>query len=315
MATNKSAAAPPACPITGQPAVRRIQALPTGLLLRLWRYAGGVKLGHLLRGRGGFGLWESACGLAFFHPMVEGDATLYPTFYRNVGADRWLLSDPHQAREEFTAAAALINSGDRVLDVGCGQAAFRPHVSHARYVGLDPYAPEGLGGDIQRQTIFQHAADHPGAYDVVCGFQVLEHVVDPRAMAEAMIKALRPGGLFIAAVPSWPSPIVQIPNLPANAVPHHLTWWTVGALRTLCEELGLKVEAAKDLPPQIQYKVLLWTWWFSPVKAKGPYFRNAWSWHLSLLFGHVMARLCSPFLGLPPNAGSTDCFIAARKPA
>ena len=129
-----------------------------------------------------------------------------------------------------------------------------------------------------------------------------------------MVRALKPGGLFLAAVPSWPSPLVEIPNMPANTVPHHLSWWTPGALEALCAELGLETSQTWALPPQLQHRRLHWTWWFSPVKARGPFYKRAWSWHLSLAFGHAMARLMSKVAGLPPFARSMDCFVAARKP-
>ena len=313
MAVQGAPAAPPPCPITGRPAVRLIQEISPGLLIQLWRHAGGVELGHLLRGIGTIRLWESSCGLAFFDPMIEGDDALYPAFYRNVGADEWLLGDPGGARAEFLAAAPLIGEGERVLDIGCGEGAFAGHVPHARYVGLDPYASAEAHPGVLRTDIRAHADQNPGAYDVVCAFQVLEHTSDPLGMARAMVRALKPGGLFLAAVPSWPSPLVEIPNMPANAVPHHLSWWTPGALEALCVELGLEAPRAWPLPPQIQHRLLHWTWWFSPVKARGPYYKRAWSWHLSLAFGHALARLISKVAGLPPFARSMDCFVAARK--
>jgi len=315
VAAQGAAAAPPPCPITGEPAVRLIQEISPGLLVQLWRHAGGVELGHLLRKRGLIRLWESACGLAFFDPMIEGDAALYPAFYRNTRADEWLMGDPGAAREEFRAAAALIGEGQRVLDIGCGRGAFARHVLRARYTGLDPYAPQDADPRVLREDIQAHAGAHPEAYDAVCAFQVLEHTAQPLAMARAMVRALKPGGLFIAAVPSWPSPLVEIPNMPANTVPHHLSWWTPAALETLCRELGLEAPHAWPLPPQVQHRLLHWTWWFSPVKARGPYYKRAWSWHLSLAFGHALARLVTPIAGLPPFARSMDCFVAARKPA
>ena len=305
-------AKPPPCPITGEPALRLLDAIPPGLLIRLWRYSGGVELAHLLRGTGTIRLWESPCGLAFFDPMIEGDEALYPGFYENTGADRWLLGDPDAARAEFAAAAALIGRGETVLDVGCGQGVLRRHIPQATYVGLDPYAPGGA--DVLRETIEVHAAERPGAYDVVCAMQVLEHSADPLAVARRMVEALRPGGLFIAAMPSWPSPLVEIPNFVPNAVPHHLSWWTTGAMEALCRQLGLVDIQARELAPQPQHRLLHWTWWFSPVKAHGPYFSRDWSWHLSLALGHGLARLIYRFVGLPPKARSMDVFVAARKP-
>jgi SAM-dependent methyltransferase len=150
---------------------------------------------------------------------------------------------------------------------------------------------------------------------VVCALQVLEHSAEPLALARAAVRALKPGGLFVAAVPSWPSPIVEIPNLPANAPPHHLSWWTTGALETLCQELGLEAIQARGLPAQRQHRLLHWAGWFSPIKARGPYFKRAWPWHLSLGFGFGLARLVSPLGILPPHARSADVFVCARKPA
>ena len=222
----------PPCPITGKPATRLIQDIPRSLLIYLWRYSGRVELGHLLGGKGPIRLWESPCGLAFFDPMIEGDGALYPAFYRNTFADRWLLNDPGAERAEFQVASTMIGAGEQVLDVGCGQAAFARHVPHARYVGLDPYAPASSGPEILRRDIHTHAAEAPEAYDAVCAFQVLEHSAEPLTVARAMVRALRPGGLFFVGVPNWPSPLVEIPNFPANAPPHHLTWWTPAALRT-----------------------------------------------------------------------------------
>ena len=314
MTASRANSAPPPCPITGKPATRLIQDIPRSLLIYLWRYSGRVELGHLLGGKGPIRFWESPCGLAFFDPMIEGDGALYPAFYRNTFADRWLLNDPGAERAEFQVASTMIGAGEQVLDVGCGQAAFARHVPHARYVGLDPYAPASSGPEILRRDIHTHAAEAPEAYDAVCAFQVLEHSAEPLAVARAMVRALRPGGLFFVGVPSWPSPLVEIPNFPANAPPHHLTWWTPAALRALCDELGLDVVSTGELPPQRQHKLIHWMAWFSPIKARGPYYRKAWSWHLSGLLAFLLAAALGPVLKLPPKVRSLDCFVAARKP-
>lgn len=291
-----------------------IQQIHPKLLTRLWRHAGRVEVGHLLLPRGTIGLWESPCGLAFFHPAVEGDGALYPAFYQNVRADHWLMDDAKAGRAEFSEAANLVEPGDRVLDVGCGLGAFGRRVPHASYTGLDPYAPEAAGPSVLRETVFEHAERNPGGYDVVCAFQVLEHSAAPLDLAEAMVRLLRPGGLFIVGVPTWPSPLVEIPNFPANATPHHLSWWNRQALEALSAELGLTPVLVKDLPPQRQHGLIHWMHWLSPVKARGPYFRSAWSWHLSLIFSFMMAMLVGALLPLPPNARSIDCVLAARKP-
>src|SRR5215469_11918253 len=66
---------PPLCPITGLPASRRIQQVSGALLIALWRASLGVSTARLLRDVKRFGLWESPCGLAFFHPMIVGETS------------------------------------------------------------------------------------------------------------------------------------------------------------------------------------------------------------------------------------------------
>ena len=67
----------PLCPITGVPAERRIQSISGGWIIGLWRAAFGVATERQLGAIEHFGLWVSPCGLAFFEPMLAGDADFY----------------------------------------------------------------------------------------------------------------------------------------------------------------------------------------------------------------------------------------------
>ena len=72
MATSSTEPVPP-CPVTGRPAIRRVQWVTTRLLTDLWRIAFGVDVRPLFAGLNRFGLWESPTGLYFFDPPREGD--------------------------------------------------------------------------------------------------------------------------------------------------------------------------------------------------------------------------------------------------
>src|SRR5256885_11203458 len=72
----------PLCPITGLPAIRRIQPISARLLIGLWRGSFGVAADRQLGNIEHFGLWESPCGLAFFEPMLAGDEAFFPELYR-----------------------------------------------------------------------------------------------------------------------------------------------------------------------------------------------------------------------------------------
>jgi len=63
---SMSAEATPLCPVTGQPAVRRVQWVTSRLLVDLWRIAFGVDVRGNFAGVERFGLWASPTGLYSF---------------------------------------------------------------------------------------------------------------------------------------------------------------------------------------------------------------------------------------------------------
>src|ERR1700722_12634551 len=122
----------PLCPITGEPAIQRLQWVSADLLADLWRYEFRVDARPSFAGVKRFGLWQSPTGLYFFDPMREGDATFYAALYRRLPTG-WFPREGHP-REEFRLAASHVAAGDRVLDVGCGLGAFRHVAPSARYI-------------------------------------------------------------------------------------------------------------------------------------------------------------------------------------
>ena len=67
----------PLYPITGAPAIRRIQSISASLLIGFWRWSFGVATGRQLGNIEHLRLWEAPCGLAFFDPMLVGDEAFY----------------------------------------------------------------------------------------------------------------------------------------------------------------------------------------------------------------------------------------------
>jgi SAM-dependent methyltransferase len=301
----------PRCPITREPAARHVQWIDPRLLIALWRVSFGVDLRASFRGIERFGLWESPTGLYFFDPMVEGDSRFYTTFYDRLIARK--LWPKETIRVEFELAARHVRAGDRVLDVGCGYGHFRRLVPEAHYTGLDPHLA-GAAADVRNESLGDHLASHAGHYDVVCSFQVIEHVTDPAAFYAEMVRAARPGGLIILGVPRVPSACTRIPNFLSNAPPHHLTWWTEPALRALAEAAGTRVESIAVVPWSRHEFLLYWMERCSPVRCTDIHYRHAWSWHASTLIGFVGARLMTR-LGREParlDDGPSLLLVARR---
>ena len=153
----------PLCPVTGRPAVRRVQWVATRLLVDLRRIVFRTDARTSLRGIDRIGLWESSTGLYFFDPPVEGDQTFYREFHARLKR-RGLFTD-ETVREEFLIAARHIQPGARVLDVGCGSGNFRQCVPHADYTGLDPHvAGDAAVEGVRNETLTEHLVGRAASY-------------------------------------------------------------------------------------------------------------------------------------------------------
>jgi SAM-dependent methyltransferase len=303
----------PLCPITGLPATRRIQPISARLIIGLWRGAFRIGTERQLAGVAQFGLWESSCGLAFFDPMLAGDARFYRDLYRQGDFHR-LLAAPGLARAEFKRIAELVRPRDKVLDIGCGEGGLGRHLPHAIYVGLDPnFSSAKAKLDIRNETIAQHAALHPAEYDVVCAFHVIEHVADPLGFARDIVRCVAPGGRLCIAVPGRASPITKIPNFVFNAPPHHLSWWNESALRALADRLGLIVETVEAVPFSSHDSLIYWMGRTVPKLTGERYFRAHWTWYCALAWSWLGGRICNLLFRLPRSAEASGLLLVARR--
>jgi 2-polyprenyl-3-methyl-5-hydroxy-6-metoxy-1,4-benzoquinol methylase len=307
----------PPCPITGKPARRRIHGVSARVVEDIWRYAQGVNVKHLFNGVDRVTLFESPTGLVFFEPRIVGDGDFYQAYY-----DKWdvygRLDALADTRCDFKRAAEFIEAGAKVVDVGCGPGVFRRHLNHAHYSGLDPYAGSDADDVVIRETLEAHAETMSESYDVATAFHVIEHVPDPRRHAELMVRLLKPGGLLILAAPLYPSPLSEIPNLPMNIPPHHVTWWNPSAFAALAAELGLEVIETGTLPPSPHQGLIYWLHRLLMKRTDGPprerFIAHRWSWHLSIALAYPLAKIACRLRTLPPGSRPVDAFLVARKP-
>jgi 2-polyprenyl-3-methyl-5-hydroxy-6-metoxy-1,4-benzoquinol methylase len=181
-----------------------------------------------------------ACDLRFFDPPCPGDAV----FYERLQSIDWYYMDD---KPEYDYAAGQVCDGSRLLEVGCGKGAFRAFLpAGLDYVGLEfndaaVAQARSSGLTVLRESVEAHATLHPEAYDVVCSFQVLEHVPDTRQFVRACVGSLRPGGKLILAVPAEDSFLAFGVDVVTNLPPHHVTRWSDTALRNLAAREGLSI--------------------------------------------------------------------------
>ena len=102
--------------------------------------------------------------------------------------------------------------GQSVLDVGGGPGYFATEFEQAGawYVGLEPSVSEmsaaGLTGYGAVRGDGTALPFHDEAFDIVYSSNVVEHIPDPDAMCDEMLRVTKPGGLTIISYTVWLGP-------------------------------------------------------------------------------------------------------------
>lgn len=118
----------------------------------------------------------------------------------------WTLHAVNPLRLAYVRERAEL-AGARALDVGCGGGLLAEALAAegARVTGID-LAPASLtvarlhlresGADVEyvETSAERYAHDHPGEFDVVTCFEMLEHVPEPASVIRACARAATPGG-------------------------------------------------------------------------------------------------------------------------
>lgn len=131
-----------------------------------------------------------------------------------------------------------------VLEVGCGQGALGARLAAGGldYVGIEPdpvsatvaasrVAAVGRG---TVRSLSVEALDPASTYDLVCAFEVLEHLADDRGALATWMRHIRPGGWLLLSTPADPDRYAAADELAG----HHRRYLPAG-LRTLLAGAGL----------------------------------------------------------------------------
>jgi SAM-dependent methyltransferase len=99
-----------------------------------------------------------------------------------------------------------------ILEIGCGRGSFGSRLAtRARYLGLEPDEAscsiarariEPCGGAVRNAGWEQLIGEQ--RFDLVCAFEVLEHLADDSRVLEAWTELVTPQGSLLISVPAWP---------------------------------------------------------------------------------------------------------------
>jgi len=173
------------------------------------------------------------CDVRFFTPAICGP----PQFYEQLQRLPWYYLPE---KREYQIAQRFVGADSSVLEIGCGAGNFHeflPKGCHYRGLEFNDLAiskARDRGLLVERLTVEDLAQSEHSSFDLVCAFQVLEHVEFPGRFLKAAVRLVKPGGMLAISVPSEDSLMAYTPNNVLNTPPHHVTRWSDDALKSIC---------------------------------------------------------------------------------
>jgi SAM-dependent methyltransferase len=145
------------------------------------------------------------------------------------------------ARLRYDRIAALLPAHARsILEIGCGEGGVGYRLaSRHDYVGVEPDVQScavaqsriGSRGDVRCGDVTSLGESR---FDVVCAFEVLEHIEDDRAALTTWLAHVRPGGHLLLSVPAYAARFGR-----SDEVVGHYRRYEPEALRSLLTAVGL----------------------------------------------------------------------------
>ncbi len=197
------------------------------------------------------------CGVVYQYPRPTPQTIghFYPSQYQQytpgVNTESWLrrLDRRYGLRKRCQIVVKHVAAG-RLLDIGCATGDFLSEMK--RYAGWTVFGLETSS----TAAAYAHAAEGVpvvnaipntspfanGSFDAITMWDVLEHVHDPRAVIQEVVRLLRPGGVFVVNHPNWDSIDRRLFNSfwLGYELPRHLYLFPPKILRKIMAEYGFE---------------------------------------------------------------------------
>ncbi|AUS04140.1 class I SAM-dependent methyltransferase [Pseudotamlana carrageenivorans] len=237
-------------PLISNGSIRLVGTFDTNKIISSYKELG-IDVIRFFKGEQNISLYKcEKTGYRFYYPFDSiGDAE----FYKDLSLNR---ENYYSTRWEHLEIIDTFKSDEKVLEIGSGFGAFlnllKSKNIEAEGLELNPEAIKqckDLGLKIHNELIDTFSKKNTEQFDVVCYFQVLEHVTNVHEFIKASLKTLKVGGKLVIGVPnSNPYLFVNDKYHTLNLPPHHAGLWNSSSLRALEEIFDVKLESINYEP-------------------------------------------------------------------
>lgn len=255
------------CPLCGEVGVQIIQSYNVDNIVKKYKDEYQISVQRFFKDLDEVHLCECPHdGYKFFYPLdISGDGS----FYEQLQSFSWYYM-PWKWEHQVVFNLINGNHSSKVLEIGCAQGSFVKKLKENGHtaVGLElnqdaVEIANGEGLEVYNETIQNHAISGKGKYDIVCSFQVMEHIADIKEVLTAAVDALKIGGRMVISVPNNCSHLFLDKWNTLNLPPHHMNHWDRNSLHNLERLLPVKTVGFLLEPQQDYHKA-----WFNGVLNK-----------------------------------------------
>jgi len=156
-------------------------------------------------------------------------------------------------QERLRHISPYLTASSRLLEVGASAGQFLCHikdkVSEVNAIELDKAccaflnSEHGIAADAE---LLEHSRFASQIYDVVCAFQVMEHVEQPVEFLKSLQRATREGGTIFVEVPNLRDPLLSVWDVPTYRKffyhTAHLHYFTEASLTKVAQAAGFRAD-------------------------------------------------------------------------
>jgi len=198
----------------------------------------------------------SGCSLVYSTPIIpfEKIQHLYKTSYFLELDQLEAMADDYE--KLFFKYVPGVSETTRVLEVGCANGHFLNRLKRkgfTNFSGVEPgkkaysHTDETIKPHVKNDFLYDNMFKHE-SFDVICSFQVFDHILDPNDFLKKIYRYLKPGGFFFQIHHNVNSLLPTILGSKASTFDiEHIHLWSPKTMRLILKKNGFKVSVLKNI--------------------------------------------------------------------